>query len=298
MNPHGIGLEVFGQTDIGRTREVNEDAFVVADLSAPRPVHAMRRPAEWQVKEPGVLLVVSDGMTGAQAGAVGRELALESLQRWTRAGAASAAESRLAESVASAARRVWDVASGSERTGTGPALVSVFIDGPYAYVAELGDCRAYALRGGYPSLSARDHGHARRMLDAKSTSHERATALPHGSVVVQALGSKRDASVAMGRWALLRGDLLLLCSDALTNEVSDEELGSLMTSTPILDVACARLIDLANSRGGEDNVTVMLARASGDGLPVISSEEREWLETVQAFTDELTGPPGTWTAAR
>jgi protein phosphatase len=84
---------------------------------------------------------------------------------------------------------------------------------------------------------------------------------------------------------MCQGDHLLLCSDGLTTQVSDHELREIILSTSILDIACRRLIDLANARGGSDNVTIVLAKARGEALVPLSMSERAWLETVRDFTD-------------
>jgi PPM family protein phosphatase len=104
------------------------------------------------------------------------------------------------------------------------------------------------------------------------------------NVIMQAMGTRADVVVALNRFTLRRSDRLLLCSDGLTGKVEDEEIRGVLLSTPGLDAACTKLVDLANARGGEDNITVVVAEMSGEGLPELSGEERVSLETVQEFT--------------
>ncbi len=282
MNTHGVGLEVYGRTDRGKVRESNEDAFVVADLMDTRPIHAMQKPLELDVTPRGVLLAVSDGLGGAQAGAVAGALTLQSLRRWMMGGPCSAAESTLAESVERADRRAWDIAASP---GHDTSVTALLVDGRQVYAAEIGSARSYVFRGDSLTELSHDESYLRLTLDAESLTRQPAHSCPYRNVVAQAIGNKPDALVALNRFTLCRGDRLLLCSDGLTREVKEDEMRAILASTPILDAACARLIELASSRGGEDNITVLLAEASGDGLPAFSSEEWLWLETVQAFTD-------------
>ncbi len=283
MRTHGIGLEVFGRTDIGKVRERNEDAFVIADLMRSSPVHAMRKPLEVELGVYGVLLAVSDGMGGAQAGAVASALTLQSLQREISAADRTVAATALTESVQRANHKVWDAASALGREGMGATLTAVLIDGRRAYVAEVGDSRAYVLRSGRLVALTHDQSVVQLMLDAGTLTREQALNFPYKNVIAQAIGTSPKVVVALNRFTLRRGDRLLLCSDGLTGKVSDDELASVVASTPILDAVAGRLVDLANARGGDDNVTVLLADMHGDGLPLPMAEERVSLETVQAY---------------
>jgi protein phosphatase len=103
------------------------------------------------------------------------------------------------------------------------------------------------------------------------------------NVILQAIGTKPSVVVALNRFTLRRGDRLLLCSDGLSGPVKDDEMQSIVAAPAKLDAACATLIDLANSRGGADNITVVLAEMDGDGLPELTGEARVSLETVTAF---------------
>jgi len=89
--------------------------------------------------------------------------------------------------------------------------------------------------------------------------------------------------VALNRFTLRQGDRLLLCSDGLTGKVKDDEIRRALAPGASLDAACTQLVALANARGGEDNITVVLAEMGGDGLRALEGEERVSLETVQAF---------------
>jgi serine/threonine protein phosphatase PrpC len=283
MRSDGIRLEVFGQTDVGRVRQNNEDAFVIADLMVSQPIHAMPSPIDLEVGVRGVLLAVSDGMGGAQAGEVASALTLHSLRRGMSAEAATAEEA-LTQSVERANRKVWDVATSSGRKGMGATLTAVLLHGKRAYVAEVGDSRAYVLRGSRMIPLTHDQSCVQLMLDAGALTREEAETFEYRNVIVQAIGTKPSVVVALNRFTLRRGDRLLLCSDGLSGKVKDDEIRGILSAASRVDAACAELIALANARGGEDNITVVLAEMQGEGLPAYSGEERVSLETVQAFT--------------
>ena len=284
MTSGGIGLDVYGCTDAGRVRRNNEDAFVIADLMGWLPIHAMAKPVALEVGARGVLLAVSDGMGGAQAGEVASALALHALRRGLSSDAADTAEAALTASVERANRKVWNAAATSGRTGMGATLTVVLIHGQRGYVAEVGDSRAYVVRGTRLIRLTHDQSYAQLMLDAGALTREDVATFQYKNVILQAIGTKPSVVVALNRFTLRQGDRILLCSDGLSGKVTDEELLTVLTSTPAVDAACTKLVELANSRGGEDNVTVILAEMRGEGIPAFSGEERVSLETVQAFT--------------
>lgn len=287
MTARNIALSVFGCSDVGRVRKSNEDAFVVADLKQAVPIHAMAQPIALEVDSLGILLAVSDGMGGERAGEVASALTLKALRCELPAAQGGTAEAALTASVEKANKRVWDAAHDSNRKGMGATLTAVLIHGRRAYVAEVGDSRAYVLRGSRLCQVTHDQSYAQVLFDAGTLTREQVETFQYKNVILQAIGTRADVVVALNRFTLRRGDRLLLCSDGLTGKVQDEEIRSVLLSTPSLDDACRVLVELANARGGEDNITVVLAEMSGEGLPELSGEERISLETVKAFTPPL-----------
>ena len=284
MSGRHVALRVFGQSDGGRVRKRNEDAFVIADLKQVVPIHATAQPITLEVGSLGILLAVSDGMGGEQAGEVASALTLQSLRSELPAAQGGTAEAALTASVEKANRRVFDAAADSNRKGMGATLTAVLIHGRRAYVAEVGDSRAYVLRGSRFCQVTHDQSYAQVLFDAGTLTREEVETFKYKNVIMQAMGTRPDVVVALNRFTLRRGDRLLLCSDGLTSKVQDEEIRGVLLSKPDLDDACTTLVDLANERGGEDNITVVVAEMSGDGLPELTGEERVSLETVQAFT--------------
>jgi serine/threonine protein phosphatase PrpC len=287
MESTSVAVRVFGCSDVGRVRKSNEDAFVIADLEQPVAVHEMAEAVDLGVGSHGILLAVSDGMGGERAGEVASALTLQSLRNELPVAQERSAEAALMASVEKANRRVWDAAAHPRRKGMGATLTAVLIHGQRAYVAEVGDSRAYVLRGSRLCQVTHDQSYAQVLFDAGTLTREEVKTFQYRNVIMQAMGSKEDVVVALNRFTLRRGDRLLLCSDGLTGRVEDEELRQVLLSTASLDVACKTLVALANERGGEDNITVVVADLSGGGLPQLTGEERISLETVQAFTAPL-----------
>jgi len=280
----GVALKVFGHSDIGRVRRKNEDAFVIADLMHSLPIHVMPKPIELAVDSRGVLLAVSDGMGGAQAGDIASALTLHSLRMEMPGGEGGSAEAALTASVEKANQKVWDTATTTGREGMGATLTAILIHGRRAYVAEVGDSRAYVLRGSRFVQLTRDQSYVQSLVDAGTLTREQSETFQYRNIVLQAIGTDPSVIVALNRFTLRRADRLLLCSDGLSGKVKDEEMRSILMATASLDTACLQLIELANCRGGEDNITVVLAEMEGEGLPALAGEERVSLETVQTFT--------------
>lgn len=210
MTTDGVGLEVYGRTDVGRVRANNEDAFVIADLMAPTWTHAMREPVELSVGARGVLLAVSDGMGGAQAGEVASALTLHALRRGMVTVEASGAEAALTASVERANQKVWDAGTASGQKGMGATLTAVLLHGKRAYVAEVGDSRAYVLRGSRLIRLTHDQSCAQLMLDAGALTREEAETFQYKNMVLQAIGVKPHVIVALNRFTLRRGDKVLV----------------------------------------------------------------------------------------
>jgi len=279
-----VSLKVFGRSDIGRVRLKNEDAFVIADLMQSAPIHAMPEPVELIVDSRGVLLAISDGMGGAQAGEVASALTLHALRVEMPGGESGTAEAALAASVVKANEKVWTLALTTGRQGMGATLTAVLIHGHRAYVAEVGDSRAYVLRGRSFIQLTRDQSYVQQLIDAGTVTREEAKRLPFRNAITQAIGTDPSIVVALNRFVLRQGDRILLCSDGLSGKVQDHEMRSVLIAATSLDAACSQLIELANHRGGEDNITVVVAEMEGDGLASAVGDDRVSLETVQAFT--------------
>lgn len=283
MSPSGIRLTVFGRTDVGKVRTNNEDAFVVSDLTTFSSIQSMTSPISLDVGDRGVLLAVSDGMGGERAGEVASALALQALRQGMSTVHASSAEVALRDCIERANHQVWTAARVPGRAGMGATLTAVLIHGAFAYIAEIGDSRAYLRRYDRLMQLTRDQSYVQQLVDLGTITRQQADACEHKNLILQAMGIRPDVVVALNRLSLRRHDQLLLCSDGLSGKLSDEEIQRVLFASTSLQSACTSLVDMALLRGGEDNVTVVLAQADGEHLPALAGEDRLALETLQAF---------------
>jgi serine/threonine protein phosphatase PrpC len=267
-----LNLTVYGQTDIGLVRKTNEDAFIVADLTNGN-ILKEQTIVRFQVGERGVLLAVSDGMGGASAGEVASAMVIESMRRSMTTPPPPGPGSAPVEQAATTANHaVWTAAHEPGREGMGATLTALHIQGTAVHIAEVGDSRAYLLRGGDILQVTRDQSYVQLLIDAGALTPEQAETAPLRNVIVHAMGMKPDVSVALGRLELRQRDCFLLCSDGLSKAVSAEEMRQVILAAPRLDAACATLIELAKQRGGDDNMTVLIAGVSGDLPPLVAGE--------------------------
>src|SRR5262245_2975275 len=258
----GPRMLVAALTDVGRARTTNEDAFTVIDLASGQNLGDLKVDQEIELQDRGVLLALSDGMGGHQAGEVASALVLDSLQAALRDESPGGIKEQLEAAVQRANANVLSAAQSRERRGMGATLTAVFVRSAEAYIAEVGDSRAYLLRKGRLRQITRDQSLVQLMVDHGVMSPAEASKAPGRNVILQAMGLAADVRVAIARLELRRGDRFLLCSDGISNAVADEELRAILTdSTP--RAACETMIALANDRGGLDNQTAIIADLEG-----------------------------------
>jgi serine/threonine protein phosphatase PrpC len=267
-----VQLEVAARTDIGRVRSNNEDAFIAADLTGGENSAGADWTGRFSIGERGALVAVSDGMGGASAGEVASGLVVGSLAE------ALASEptdrpslERIAGAVEDVHRTVWAQAC---RRGIdmGATLTAVYVRGTGAYVAEVGDSRAYLIRAGRITQLTKDQSYMQMLVDRGLLDAQQTLESPFRNLILQAMGYQPRVKVALGRLDLRLYDCLLLCSDGLSSELADAEIRDVVLTTPDLQRAADRLVTQANERGGHDNTTVVLVGVSGD-LPVPDRRE-------------------------
>ena len=287
QNGHrAVNLTVFGRTDVGLVRPINEDAFVVADLTG-GSVLQEERIARFEVGQRGVLLAVSDGLGGHKAGEVASALVVESLRRSMVRHDRSTpdqCDALLEEATRRANRDVWEAARHPGRETMGATLTAVFIHGGSAHIAEVGDSRAYLLRSGAIEQVTHDQSFVQLLVDKGALSPAEAQRSGFSNVILQALGLAPDVSVALGRVDLRQRDCFILCSDGLSNKVKPDELRAIVLGARRLDAACMQMVDLAKKRGGDDNITVIVAGVSGDLPPLVAGESiADTLQVLHEF---------------
>jgi PPM family protein phosphatase len=267
-----VHLRVAARTDVGRVRAANEDAFVAADLSDGEASGMPTWSGMFHVGGRGLLLAVSDGMGGLKAGEVASSMVVSTLVHALAAtphGTPSRAE--ITGAVEAAHRSVWAEAC-ARGIDMGATLTAVYLRGKAAYVAEVGDSRAYLIRAGRITQLTKDQSYVQMLVDAGTVRAEEAAEFPERNIILQAMGNQPNLSLGLGRLELRQLDCLLLCSDGLTTKVPDATLREVVLSSPDLPTARDRLVDLANARGGDDNTTVVLGGVSGDLPPPDAAE--------------------------
>ncbi len=286
-----VNLTVVGQTEVGLVRQTNEDAFVIADLTGGSLLDEQNM-TKFEVGQRGVLLAVSDGMGGHQAGEVASALVVESLRRsMARQPSLVPGDALLEKAAQRANRDVWKAAHFPGRERMGATLTAVFIQGQTAHIAEVGDSRAYLVRNGQIKQVTRDQSYVQLMVDTGAMSPEQAKESEFSSVILQAMGLKETVQIALGRLDLRQRDCFLLCSDGLSSLVDDDEIRDVVLTAGPLDAVCGKLVDLAMKRGGSDNITVIVGGVSGD-LPalVIGESISDTLLVVQDFNVRPSSP--------
>jgi protein phosphatase len=271
--PGSIIVHVFGRTDVGRTREHNEDAFVVAELTTG---NATLQPEvrTHALGERGTLFMVADGMGGAAAGeiasALATEVVLEELDaRWRHASTATPENFVIALKAATEAAnaRIHRYAiEHPENRGMGTTATIAGIIGDTLYLAQVGDSRAYIVRNGVAIQITKDQSLMQKLVEAGELTAEEAEVSERRNIILQALGPEAIVKVDLTHQQVRRGDVLVLCSDGMSGQMRSADIAGVITEEPDLVAACKRLIDIANENGGPDNITVIAARFEGEGL--------------------------------
>jgi serine/threonine protein phosphatase PrpC len=259
-------LTVCGATDVGLRRSQNEDTFVIADLGTGEQSSPCIR-TDLSLSEKGLLLLVCDGMGGAAAGEVAARIAADSIKhRLEETGAA--VTNRPGESLDGAVRHaneaiLEEAEAHPEERGMGTTCTAALALPDRLVLAQVGDSRAYLLRGGALRPLTRDQTLTSQLLDSGALRPDQVDSFPYRHVLLQALGSRATVQPAISEVALEPGDRILLCSDGLHGVVPDGVIAEALRDTPDISQAAKVLIRAALSAGGPDNITVVVADNGG-----------------------------------
>lgn len=301
-----IRIAVFAKTDLGRTRDHNEDRFLVADLTR-RDASLLPDVRAHYVGERGSLFVVADGMGGAAAGELASEMATDTIYKQMITAWGSEREItpqrfafRLKEAVEVANGHIHAHATAHpEVRGMGTTTTAVGVLADHLYLTQVGDSRAYLIRNGDAVQLTKDQSLMQRLVEAGELTEEEAAKSERRNIILQALGPDPKVRVDLTHQEVRRGDVLVLCSDGLSGLVKREEIAGVVTRERDLKAACDALIALANSRGGPDNITVVLARFDGNGLrPAGVAEEVGHQVYPLIDTETSTEPVPVYTGSR
>jgi len=244
-------MNIWGKTDTGIVRQQNQDSMFF----------------EW-LDEDTSLAVVCDGMGGAAAGNVASELAISvfvSAIREALQGRMPVMADVLRSACVEANGAVIDRANHNpDYAGMGTTLVAVLVKGDMAHLANVGDSRAYYVseRDGVSRIT-RDHSLVEDLVARGELTEEEARNHPQRNLITRALGAEEKLDVDVYTHAFGRGDYILLCSDGLSNMMSEQEILFEIIHGGESANCCERLVELACSRGAPDNVTVVLLEKGG-----------------------------------
>jgi serine/threonine protein phosphatase PrpC len=265
-----VQIVASGVSDVGRVRTNNEDSF--------------------RIVEPQNLFILSDGMGGEAHGEVASSMAVETIVKYcagegpkedsgvTLHGTAleswSPQTKKLQNAVFQANFDIYKSAQEHpEQRGMGATLTAAWANGGKLSVAHVGDSRAYLLRAGGLQQLTSDHSLVAEQVRRGIITPQQAEESDMQSVLLRALGAHPEVDVDMEEVDLMPRDVLLLCSDGLTRMVTEPEIAGLLQSETDPGTAAKKLVDLANERGGLDNVTVVVAR--------VEEENKGWFSWLR-----------------
>ena len=176
----------------------------------------------------------------------------------------------------------------------GTTVTAAGVFGSDLYLTQIGDSRAYLVRGTEAIQLTKDQSLMQRLVDAGELTEDEAEQSERRNIILQALGPDARVKVDLTHQSIRRGDILILCSDGLSGLVRREEFASLAQQHSEPPALCSALIDLANARGGPDNITVITARFEGEGLPEADGADGVGYQSYQLpqpGTQSETGSP-------
>lgn len=231
-----------GKSDVGKKRPHNEDRIFLSD--------------------PMGLYVVADGMGGHHYGEVASALAVKAMESFFVAG--ENGESTLKKAIEGANDKIIQegkklLSESEKEIGMGTTIVSLALFGETATIAHVGDSRAYRIRNGQLIQLTEDHS----VLAMVGREYGLVAGSRFKGVLSRALGVDPDVEVDVRQEAVVLGDIFLLCSDGLTNMVSDLEIEAILNQNKAIDSACEALIQRANQQGGVDNISAVLVQCNG-----------------------------------
>ena len=246
-------MKTFSKTDVGMVRDVNQDYVYVSDI----PVGGL----------PNVL-VVADGMGGHKAGEFASKFVVEVLKQALADSTSDGPEEMIREAIMVANHKLIETAQQDTRLeGMGTTLVVATVIEHTLYFANIGDSRLYILNEDIKQLS-KDHSYVQEMVRLGGIHPEDAKYHPNKNIITRAIGAKENVQIDFFEYRLKKGDIVLMCTDGLSNMVEDEEILCIVKSSRDVVEAVERLIEKANDNGGSDNIGVVLAETFADEVSI------------------------------
>ena len=265
--PRRLVVVAGGRTDIGRVRTLNEDSYLVAALG--RDAVVMKgATTTLTVPHTPALMVVADGVGGAASGEIASLMATDTmfieLRRkyetdWPRA--QSGLDAALKNAIVAANHVIYTYSSGNpQHRGMATTATLAVVHDSAITIAQVGDSRAYLVRAGVARKITKDQSLIQRLIDAGEMTESEAAHSDRRNIILQALGSEATVIPDIYHERAEVGDVLVLCSDGLSNLVGPDDIARIALADDNMETVCERLVALANSHGGHDNITVVAAR--------------------------------------
>ena len=238
-------MKTFSKTDIGMVREVNQDYVYVSDS----PIGKLPN-----------LLIVADGMGGHKAGEFASKFTVEIVKDELAQTTEEAPEAMIRQAITSANQKLLETAQNdSKLEGMGTTLVVATIIEQTLYFANVGDSRLYLLNDDIKQVS-KDHSLVQEMVRLGGIKQEEAKFHPDKNIITRAIGASNKLEIDFYEYRLKKEDVLLMCTDGLSNMVEDEEMLRIVKGSRDVVEAVERLIEKANQNGGSDNIGVIVAQ--------------------------------------
>ncbi len=279
-------VETHATSHIGRVRKGNEDNYLLLNITGTKAWTSSQEDGEFVVESQkfeidgnGVVMAVSDGMGGALAGEVASTMAVETV-----------AEKMLDEDDPDSTltpeeqdhyliNRLYNATvfanylihqqgrTDPQFQGMGATFTGIGVTPQATDIIQVGDSRAYLVRMGKIYQITKDQSLVQQLIDAQQISAEEAETHTLKNVILQALGAQNEIYPVSARLVPCSNDVYLLCSDGLSNKISASDMQQIINDNfDQLENGCAELVKLANQNGGEDNITVVVSKFTGDGL--------------------------------
>ncbi len=235
-------------TDKGKTREINEDNFFVSEFEDGSGIR---------------FCIIADGMGGHNAGEIASKIAIDEIQTYIKESYHEGMTDQqiiqmMQDSMKKANTVIYNKSLENEMyAGMGTTAILCFIQNHYLCVAHVGDSRAYLIRGNDMYQITTDHSMVEELVNSGSITREEAANHPQKNVITRALGGDKDTQVDIYIQEYMSNDIVLICTDGLTNMLTNSEILAVINSHNNLQLAVEELISIANDKGGLDNITVV-----------------------------------------
>jgi len=238
-------VEVGVKTDIGKVREINQDAYYIS-------------------ADEGPLFIVADGMGGHKAGEIASNMAVDIISSDLGKDMNflelddKEIQNRIKQSIGKANQEIYKKSLEDEGfAGMGTTVTLIYIKGKKVFIGHVGDSRAYLFRENTLAQLTEDHSLVEELIRNGSISREEAKLHPQRNIITRAVGTSPDIEADLIVKEKSKDDIFLLCTDGLTNMLEDEEIREHLLSKEDMQKVCENLVEFANNKGGYDNITVV-----------------------------------------